>query len=88
METPKVYELTLVNSRKSFYGKCRVIDDWVTAKLQSYSTIVAEFDHGTNKMKVNGRYSMTTASHINSFLVHFWFDTATKNQIETRNNAK
>jgi len=27
METPKVYELTPVNSRKSFYGECRVIDD-------------------------------------------------------------
>lgn len=87
--TTKEFDLQPTNGRKSFYWKCKVIDDWEIAKLQSYSTIVAEYNHKENKMKVNGRYSVTTASHINSFLDYYWFDKATKKEMDNRekNNA-
>lgn len=77
----KTYELQPLK-RKSFYWKCKIIDDWKFAKLQSYNTIVAEYNHETNKINVFGWYSSTTARHINAFLSHFWFDTATKKEME------
>ena len=86
METPKVFDLLPVNNRKSFYGKCKVIDDWQIAKLQSYSTIVSTYEYATNKLTINGRYSMTTASHINAFLKYLWFDTMTKAEMENYKN--
>ena len=82
MENLKIFDLSPVNSRKSFYWKCHVIDDWKVAKLQSYETIVAEYEHKTNIMTIHGRYSMTTASHINSFLDFYGFDTMNKREME------
>ena len=81
----KVFDLQPVNSRKSFYGKCKVIDNGKTAKLQSYNTIVAEYDHNTNKMTVNGWYSFTTATHINAFLDFYGFETCSKKELENYN---
>lgn len=82
----KTYELTPVNGRKSFYGKCQVIDDGKVAKLKSYDTIVAEYNHKTKAMSVFGWYSNTTASHINSFLSHFGYPTTNKKGMENWNN--
>lgn len=63
----KVYELN-ATTQKSYYGKALVIEGKSTIKLQSYETIVAEFNKKTNKLKINGWYSMTTSKHINDFL--------------------
>lgn len=79
------FQLTPVNNRKSFYGKCRVIEENGISKLQSYNTIVAEYNHAENKMKVNGYYSQTTASHINAFLSYYGFDTCNKKELESYN---
>ncbi len=83
MTNTKTYELEPLH-RKSFYWKATVIDDWKTAKLQSYSTIVAEYNHKTWKMDVFGWYSNTTWTHINAFLDYFWYSTATKKEMENR----
>ena len=66
----KTYTLYPINGRKSFNGKCRVIEENDTLKLQSYDTIVAEYNKKTDEVKVNGYYSVTTMTHINSFLNH------------------
>jgi len=64
----KEIKLKPVDSRKSFYGKAKVIDADGKEYLQSYDTIVAEYDKKTGKVKVHGWYSPTTARHIDSFL--------------------
>ena len=74
--------LTPTDGRKSFYGKCEMIEDGDTVKLQSYNTIVAEYNTKTKKMKVNGWYSMTTARHINSFLYYWGFVITNKQGME------
>lgn len=89
----KTYELTPVNGRKSFYGKCRVEEsenfggDKISV-LRSYDTEVAEYNHNTNKMLVRGWYSNTTASHINAFLDHFGYETTNKEGMESYNEEK
>lgn len=65
-------------SRKSFYGKAIVKTENDISSLTSYNTIVATYNHTTNKMVVNGWYSMTTARHINAFLDHFGLPTQSK----------
>lgn len=78
-----------INGRKSFYGKCRVIDETENShivKLQSYDTIVAEYNTLTKVMIVHGWYSATTATHINAFLDHFGFKTCTKKELENYNS--
>ena len=82
----QVFELTPTNGRKSFYGKARVIEENGVSKLLSYDTFVAEFNHKENKMKVNGKYSMTTNTHINSFLNYYGFDSCTKKELENYKN--
>lgn len=66
----KLFELSPVNSRQSFYGKCQVIqDENGVFYLRSYDTIVASFSDSDRKVHRHwdGR-TMTTSSHINSFL--------------------
>lgn len=82
----KTFTLNPVNSRKSFYGKCAVIEENGIASLKSYETIVAEYNTITKEMKVNGYYSQTTASHINAFLNYYGFKTCTKKELETYNS--
>lgn len=66
-----IFELQPHNGRKSFYGKCQVLEDEKHKKyyLKSYNTIVASFD---KKKKIFRKhwdgYSHTTQAHINSFL--------------------
>lgn len=78
----KTFQLTPVNGRKSFNGKCRVIEENGISQLKSYETIVAEYNHRTNKMRVFGYYSPTTMSHINAFLVHYGFQACSKSELE------
>lgn len=82
MET---FNLNPVNSRKSFYGKCRVEVENNVATLISYTTKVASYDMLNNKMVVNGYYSPTTATHINSFLSYYGFEVCNKKQLESYN---
>lgn len=63
----KTFELIPTNGRKSFGGKARVIEQDGFAKLLSYDTIVAQINLETKEYTQNGKYSMTTSSHINSF---------------------
>lgn len=81
----KTFELTPINGRKSFYGKARVIEENGISKLLSYDTFVAEFNHAENKMKVNGKYSNTTNTHINAFLNYYGFDSCSKKELENYN---
>lgn len=63
----KVFELTPNNGRKSFNGKCKVIEDGGVAQLLSYTTFVAEINLETKEYKQHGEYSQTTNSHIKAF---------------------
>lgn len=63
-----VYELTPM-SRKSFYGKAKVIQKDGAAFLLSYDTIVAAFD-GKLHRTWDG-YSATTMNHIRAFAHNF-----------------
>lgn len=63
----KVFELTPINGRKSFYGKAKVIErDNGDIELMSYNTIVARIRNG-NFERLWGGYSNTTITHINAF---------------------
>lgn len=63
----KTFELTPQNGRKSFYGKAKVIETDKEIQLQSYDTIVAQIDKESKRFTVNGKYSLTTNTHIKSF---------------------
>jgi hypothetical protein len=80
------FQLTPINGRKSFGGKCRVIEENGLSQLESYDTVVAEYNHRTNKMVIFKYYSATTATHINAFLSYYGFDTCTKKELENYNN--
>ena len=86
----KTFELTPVNNRRSFYGKCKVVEHinslmQVKSDLISYNTNVASYNHDTKKMTVKGYYSPTTASHINAFLNYYGFKTCSKKELENYN---
>lgn len=78
----QAFELVPTNGRKSFGNKAKVIEENGVSKLLSYDTIVAEFNHIENKMKVNGYFSLTTATHINAFLNYYGFDSCSKKELE------
>lgn len=82
----KEFELTPHNNQKSYYGKAKVIEENGISRLKSYATIVAEYNHHTNKIKVFGYYSPTTARYINSFLDYYGFDTCNKKELENYGN--
>jgi hypothetical protein len=70
--------------RKSFYGKCSLIRNENKLLLKSYDTIVAEYDATTQQIKINGRYSKTTAEHINSFLHYMYQNQLTKKEMDAQ----
>ena len=82
----RVFELTPTNGRKSFYGKCKVIEsnseDATVSKLLSYDTVVAEYYHKDKRVVVHGWYSATTAQHINAFLKYYGFGQCSKKEME------
>lgn len=66
----RIFELTPVNGRQSFYGKCEVLQDENNRfYLKSYSTIVASYSDDDGIVhKYWGDKTMTTGSHIRAFL--------------------
>lgn len=77
----KTFELTPVNGRKFFYGKCKVIEDGSILRLQSDDTIVAEYETGTKQLRILGYESTMTGIHINAFLDYLGMPTMTKKEI-------
>ena len=67
----KIFELVpRYDSRKSFYGKARVIDhENGTIELQSYDTIVSRCVNG--KVEELGKWSATTTRHQKEFRKQF-----------------
>lgn len=58
------------NSRKSFYGKAKIIDhENGTFELQSYDTIVSQCVNG--KVEELGKFSNTTTRHQKEFRKQF-----------------
>lgn len=81
----KIFELTPVNNRKSFYGKCRVIETKNVLTLQSYTSNVANFNKETKKLtvsKLDEHLTNTTLTHINAFFVYCGFSKMTKKEIK------
>lgn len=80
----KTFELTPINGRKSFYGKCKVVETPEGHKyLKSYETTVATFTaEGTLEITKNESYlTKTTLTHIRSFLNYLGLPTMTKQEI-------
>ena len=77
----EVVSLEPVDGRKSFYGKAKAIRRGDITQLQSYDTIVAEYDHNSREMNIDDWYSATTQRHINSFLNKFGYPTMSKSEI-------
>ena len=67
----KIFELVpRYDTRKSFYGKARVIDhEDGTIELQSYDTIVSRCVNG--KVEELGKWSQTTTRHQKEFRKQF-----------------
>ena len=67
----KIFELVpRHDTRKSFYGKARVIDhENGTIELQSYNTIVSRCVNG--KVEELGKWSATTTRHQKEFRKQF-----------------
>lgn len=71
----KVFELPCMDSRKSFYGKAKVIECKNGVKLlQSYNTIVCAIDENGEFARLWDGYSVTTMRHVNSFLSFYGLD--------------
>lgn len=76
-----IYDLIPVfDSRKSFYGKAKVIVMENEIVLQSYDTFVASIKNG--KVIINGFYSNTTLRHIKEFLKQNGFEVGSKKELE------
>ena len=77
----------IYDSRKSFYGKAKVISDRDGKTLVSYSTTVARITEKNNGYMIipyaviYGTYSATTLRHIKEFLKQNGFKADTKEQI-------
>jgi len=74
------------SNRKSFYGKAKAITKGGKTYLQSYDTIVAEYNPKSKKMKIYDWYSPTTARHINAFLDYFGYPNMSKGEILENKN--
>lgn len=65
----KIYDLPCLDSRKSFYGKAKVMEQENGEKiLLSYNTEVAKITESGEFVRMWGGESATTMRHINSFL--------------------
>ena len=78
------------SNRKSFYGKAKAITKGAPSVrktyLQSFDTIVAEYNPKSKKMKIYDWYSSTTARHINAFLDYFGYPNMSKREILENKN--
>lgn len=69
----KMFELIPTDNRKSFYGKCAVIErDNGDIELRSYNTVVCRIRNGKFERLWDG-YSATTMRHINAFTLTYGF---------------
>lgn len=69
-----IFKLIPVDGRKSFNGRCKVIETQSKFYLLSYTTIICYFDKNTRKFgKLWNDYSATTMRHINSFMQYLGF---------------
>lgn len=78
----RIFEISPVNGRESFYGKCQVLqDENDTYFLRSYDTIVASFNDKDKKVHRHwdGR-TVTTSTHISAFLRRVCYDSINLNQ--------
>jgi hypothetical protein len=62
-------------------NKAVVVTDSGISTLTSYNTEVAEYNHNSNTMTVNGIYSATTLKHIKKFLEFYGYPPMTKQEI-------
>lgn len=68
-------------SRKSFYGKAKVIiDDIGNSTLYSYNTKICSIDKEGKFIKYWGGWSQTTMRHINSFRERYGLSRITKKE--------
>ena len=71
-------DLTPSSSRKSFYGRAKVLDDMHGAHyLRSYETIVCSVDADGYVRKYFQPTTKTTAAHLKSFLHWYTLGTST-----------
>lgn len=91
--TINTFELPCYDSRKSFYGKAKVIETEDGRYLQSYDTVVCFLSYGGTFIKKWSGYSATTMRHINSFMKFIgwdecngkkWWDSLEENKEYTR----
>lgn len=68
----RVFDLPVMNgTRKSFYGKAKIIEyENGDVELLSYNTVVCRIHNGSFQRVWNG-YSATTMRHINAFLTFY-----------------
>ena len=65
----RIYDLPCFDSRKSFYGKAKIIEkDNEDVVLQSYNTEVCRVTSGGAFVRMWAGWSATTGRHVNSFL--------------------
>lgn len=68
MNAIRFYELSPINGRLSFCGKCKVVEYGTgTRYLYSYNTLVMVHD-GRNYKRIWSGYSATTLSHVSAFM--------------------
>lgn len=68
----KIYDLPCLDSRKSFYGKAKVIEQENGEKLlQSYNTIVCKITPDGDYIELWDGNTQTTNRHIKSFKKFF-----------------
>ena len=71
----QIFELSPIDGRKSFYGRCKVIATDTKVYLLSYSTIVCYWDDiDLTFVKSWDGYSATTMRHINAFMRSLGFN--------------
>lgn len=71
MENYKCYDLPCYDSRRSFYGKARVLEDRDGSRmLQSYSTNICTISAAGTLSKLDPVATVTTRRHIRSFFAH------------------
>lgn len=68
--SPRLVYLSPVDSRKSFYNKCYVVEDEYGSMLYSYNTLVARYIPNRGIVRVWSGYSATTMRHINAFAAY------------------
>ena len=62
-----IYEISPVDGRKSFYGKCAVFEIKGKKYLRSYETVVMFRDENGNFHRVYDGFTATTGRHIKAF---------------------